>query len=257
MARATPYSLSVGQLVSRSIALYVGNLLPFTLLGAVFLLPWIALHVYDHPMLEQAARTPPRRGEAPPIGPAFLPLAELILQSLLSYLLTGAVTYGVVQQLRGQPAGMAQAISKGLSSFGRTFATGLLCSLRIFLFTLLIIIPGIIQQVRLYVAIPVAVMEGKGAADAVARSRTLTDGSGWQIFGSWLLIFAIGFGLGIVGFFLMHGAGSGAERTPVWFDIAVELIVGPFAATMMATAYFLLRQGKENVDPKDIAAVFD
>lgn len=255
MAPTTNYTLPIGDLVGKSIAIFLRNLFPFTLLGVLFMAPWIALHIYHMQLLGEA---PPRRhGETPDTALLMLPFAEMLLQSLLSFLLTGAVTFGVVQQLRGQPAGIAQVISKGLSSFGRVFATGFLCGLRIMLFTLLLIVPGIIQQVKLYVAIPAAVMEGRDASHAMSRSELLTKGSGWQIFGAWLLILLIGFGLAMVAFFVAHAADPGVLKSPVWVDIAITVFVGPFGATMMAVAYFLLRKGKENVDPKEIAAVFD
>jgi hypothetical protein len=267
MASVTPHSLSVGQLVGRSTGIYLRNLLPFTLLGVMFLAPWIALDLCvdkvldEPPMPRRYAQYIPRE---PDLGVMLLPLASLILQSLLAFLLTGAVTYGVVQQLRGQPASLAHAVSKGLSSFARVCSAAFLCSLRILLFSLLLIIPGIVQEVKLYVAIPAAVMEDVGGRAAMARSRGLIHGSGWQIFGAWLLSAVIGFGLGMLGVavdFMAHDKASAFPpheyRAPVWFDIAIQLVVGPFSATMMATAYFLLRQGKENVDAKQIAAVFD
>jgi hypothetical protein len=225
------------------------------LLGVLFLAPWIALHIYYTQLL--AAAPPQRIGDPVDMRLLLLPFAELLLNNLLSFLLTGAVTFGVVQQLRGQPAGIAQVMSTGLSSFGRVFATGFLCGLRILLFTLLLIVPGIIQSVRLYVAIPAAIMEGRDASHSMSRSELLTKGSGWQIFGAWFLIVLVTFGLGTLALFLTKSFDADEVRVPVWVDLAITLVFGPFSATMMAVAYFLLRKGKENVDPKAIAAVFD
>ena len=44
---------------------------------------------------------------------------------------------------------------------------------------------------------------------------------------------------------------------PAWIEVAMNVVVAPFGATMPAVCYFLLRTGKENVDAKDVAAVFD
>jgi hypothetical protein len=255
MARTTPFTLPFGQFVSTSIVIHLRNLIPFTLLGVLFLAPWIALHVYYTQLL----------AEAPPQGPddpidmrlLLLPFASLIVNTLLSYVLTGAVTFGVVQQLRGQPAGMAQAISKGLSSFGRVFLTGLLSGFLIFLGLVCLIIPFFIVLVILYVAIPAAVMEGRGPLHSLKRSRLLTKGSRWQIFGALLLVGLVTFGLSKLAEFLIQSYRGDDVRVPLWVELAITLLLGPFSATMTAVAYFLLRQGKENVDPKAIAAVFD
>jgi hypothetical protein len=39
LADSTSYTLSVGDLVGRSAAIYLRNLVPFTLLGVIFLAP--------------------------------------------------------------------------------------------------------------------------------------------------------------------------------------------------------------------------
>ncbi len=239
-----PYSLPVGGLVGQTIGVYLRNLIPFTMLGALVLSPWIALRIAI--------------GDADASnGPRALSLLATLVQALLSYILIGAVTYGVVQQLRDQPAGIGLAISQGLSSFLRVLGTAFLCGIRIFLWSLLLWIPGIVENVKLYVAIPAAVMEGKSSGAAVERSKSLTRGSGWAIFGAWLLIFLISFGLGMIGFFVLHSRNSDVVALPLWLEIAIALLVNPFSATMASVAYFMLRQGKENIDATKIAAVFD
>jgi hypothetical protein len=252
--------LRIGRLLGRSIAIYVRNLLPFTLLGVFFLVPWSTLVLWLDGRL--SADQHPRRHLSANQSAAIhgLELASVPLLILLTFLLTGAVTYGVVQQLRGQPASFAQAMRKGLSSSARVLSTAFVCGLRVFVGGLLLIVPGIIQQVRLYVAIPAAEMEGTAGHASMERSRHLTRGSGWQIFCAWLMPYLLGIAFALLEMFCeqeidpLHALGG---RIPAWLNIAIALFVGPFSATLMATTYFLLRQGKENVDPDAIAAVFD
>ncbi len=242
MAR-TQFQLSVGALVSKSLGIYFRNLVPFVVLAAIVLAPWIVLRLtlMEDPDLIWA------------------PLAGMLLQTVLGFMLTGALTYGVVQQLRDQPAGIAAALSQGLQSFTRVLGTSLLCAVRIALWSLLLYIPGIIESVKLFVAIPAAVMEGKGASASIERSNRLTEGSRWAIFGAWFLILILGFG---AFFLMMFVLSSGIEapeegRSTAWLDIGIALLMTPFSATMGSVTYFLLRKGKENVDAKEIAAVFD
>ena len=89
------------------------------------------------------------------------------------------------------------------------------------------------------------------------RSKSLTRGSGWPIFGAWLLVFVASMGLGFLGFFFAHGYDPDQIAQSPWVDLTIALLLSPFSATMAAVAYFMLRHGKENVDVKAIAAVFD
>jgi uncharacterized membrane protein len=181
-----------------------------------------------------------------------------LFQQLLTFVLTGAVTFGVVQQMRGQPAGIGPALSRGLQSFFGVLSTGLLCGIRIFLWSLLLWVPGIVESVKLYVAIPAAVMENKVGSEAISRSERLTDGSRWPIFGGWLVILLVPI-LTMMGLGFALAAGNDDEelRLPLWIELGIAVLFNTLAATMAAVCYFLLRQGRENVDPKQLAAVFD
>jgi hypothetical protein len=240
---ASKFTVRVGALVGQGLSTYLRNFLPFTVLAGIVLSPWIAFRLF----VQQA----PHADEA-----SVLPMLGPMIENLLTFVLTGAVTYGVVMQLRGEPASFAQVLAKGLQSFLRVFGTGFLCGLRIMLFTLLLVIPGIIQQVRLYVAIPVSVMEAKGGGDAMARSVELTRGSGWPIFGSWLVVWLVSMGLGLGVAQLIVTRTIPVSVAP-WLEIGIAVFCGSFGATMMAVCYFMLRHGKENVDVKQLAAVFD
>lgn len=245
MVLRSPFTLSVGTLVGKGSSIYFANLLPFTVLSALVLSPWIAFRLLvEHPDPADDA-------------PSVVPLLGMLLESFLAFVLTGAVTYGVVMQLREQHASLGDALGRGLKSLFAVIGTGALCVLRIFLFTLLLIIPGIIQAVKLYVALPVAVMEGKGGGEAIRRSQQLTEGSRWPIFGSWLLIMVVTMGLGFVAGFLTVGSKTFGPSVIACYEIGIALIMNAFSATLMAVCYFQLRQGKENVDAKQIAAVFD
>lgn len=247
MARtSSAFQLSVGSLVSASLGVYLRNLIPFLFLGCLILGPWILLVFW---FAESA--------DAKPEDVLVETYGAILVQSLLTYVLTGAITYGVVQHLRGEPKGLAETIGKGFGSFFRSLGTGLYCGLMIFVFTLLLIVPGIIQSIRLYVALPASVMEGSVGSAAAKRSTQLVAGSGWQLFGAWLLIVILG---GVFG--AVVGAICGATivdfdaRSP-WLQVGIQVPMNTFAATMMAVAYFQLRKGKENVDAKAIAKVFD
>jgi hypothetical protein len=81
------------------------------------------------------------------------------------------------------------------------------------------------------------------------------------IFAAWLLIALIGIGVaavagGVVAIFAVENQGL-HDGIPMWLEIAITILTTPFSATMAAVCYFMLRMGKENVDVKELAAVFD
>lgn len=241
MARTPQFKLSLGKLVSQSFAIYFRNFVPFVLLSLVLLSPWVAAQIL---------------APLDPYETTSRDLLYMLLQMLLTYVLTSALTYGVVQQMRGKPAGIGEAVAKGLQAFGRVLGTGLICVLRIILFSILLYIPGIWEQCRLYVALPAAVMEGSSGSAAVERSIRLTDGSKWQIFGSWFIIFLIPTVLLVVATFMTTSMDSDVVL-PWWLEIATQLIFAPLSAVAMSVCYFLLREGKENKSAEELAAIFD
>ncbi|MGE3172024.1 MAG: hypothetical protein AB7O97_05310 [Planctomycetota bacterium] len=247
MAAPSSFRLSVGELVSTSLGVYFRNFVPFVLLGLVVQSPGIAL--------QHLAAAP--AGQEPTLEQAMTGLGLTVLQSVLTFLLTGAISFGVVMQLRGERAPIGQSIVRGLQSFFRVLGTGMLCGLRIVLFTLLLVVPGILEAIRLYVAIPAAAMEGKAGNDAARRSIALVDGSRWQLFGAWLLIVVLSAVFGGVAGMILAGVTDHPADLWMWFEIVVTVPLNTFSSTMMAVAYFLLRKGKENVDAREIARVFD
>lgn len=245
MAREAQFQLSLGRMLSQSFSVYLRNLIPFLLFGTLMFTPWIVLRVLGAET-EVAARTP-------------ITLVAMLLQMLLGQLLTGALTYGVVQQLRGQTASIGEVLGHGAKSFLRVLGTGLLSGLLIGLGSLLIV-PGIIFAVRFYVAVPVAVMEGKSGSAAMSRSADLVRGSGWTIFGAFLLIILVAAILGgVIGAILAIRSDGSVEAAleSLWFEVPIQILMSTFGATIMAVTYFQLRKGKENVDAQDVAAVFD
>lgn len=249
MAREVQFQLSLGRMLSQSFSIYLRNLMPFLVFGTLVFTPWILVRV-----LGAEVEVVPRRTSVTPVE-----VVALLLQIMLGQLLTGALTYGVVQQLRGKRAPIGEVLGHGSKAFLRVLGTGLLCGLLIGLGLFAIIIPGIYLAVRFYVAVPVSVMEGKSGAEAMSRSADLVRGSGWAIFGAGLLMFivsAILVGV-VVAITLVRSDGSiPGARESLWFEVPIQILMSTFGATIMAVTYFQLRKGKENVDAQDVAAVF-
>lgn len=191
-------------------------------------------------------------------------VSGLVLSGLvLGFLLSATLVYGTVLELRGGRAGIFQCISRGLGSLLPVIGIGILVSLIVGLGSLLLIIPGIIAFLMLWVAIPVAVVERPGVMASLSRSRALTKGYRWPLFGLILILVILG-GIisaiagGIVG---LGGFFATGEATSPFVLLAINVVVQGFSGALIAVAsavaYHDLRIAKEGVSAEQIAAVFD
>ncbi|MFN9755620.1 MAG: hypothetical protein ACK58X_04315 [Planctomycetota bacterium] len=238
MSSNVPFRLRIGELVGRSFEVYLANLAPFLLLSAIVFVPGMLV---TYAALSSGADNAPT-----------LVLVAGILTALAGQLLTGALTYAVVQKLRGEPAPVAEVLSIGVRSLLRVLLVGIVTGVCIGIGMIFLIVPGMILMTWFYVAVPAAVVERIGL-DAMGRSRTLSEGSRWQIFGAVLLLVLASAGLN----WLLTQMTEGMGMAGLLLQFAVEVALGPLGATMAATCYFMLRVGKENVDASKLAAVFD
>jgi hypothetical protein len=88
----------------------------------------------------------------------------------------------------------------------------------------------------------------------MARSRSLTKGYRWQVFGLFLLILVAGIVLGaLVAVVFVFTSGVGVLIATQ----AMGAIVSSFNGVIVGVVYYQLRVAKEGVDIDKIASVFD
>lgn len=178
----------------------------------------------------------------------------ILLMKLLESVATGAVTYGVIQTLRGRPVGTGPSVAMGLQRMLPVLGTGILVGLAIVIGLVLLVIPGIIVSCGLAVAIPAAVVERCGGSSAMSRSWALTRGAKGSIFLALLLFGILG---NVIG--LLLGAVIGHETLPATLaTIALQLLFScGLSSVFGAVLYHDLRVSKEGANVEDIAHVFD
>ena len=167
------------------------------------------------------------------------------------------LTYGTVQALRGSKISIGDCLMQGLRNLPVGMGVGFLAYIGIVLGMILLIVPGFILFTMWSVALPAAIVERTGVPRALGRSRQLTSGRRWRVFGtilipilisivtSWILI-------GLV--FGLRGVTSTTFEIVSWLISSVEQA---FSVCVFATLYYYLRREKEGVDIEQIAAVFD
>ena len=242
MTSITQKQFSFGTVISESFSVFFSNLVPFCIVALILMLP---LLVYNLLVV----------GGATEGSFSFSQLLAFVIQSILTQLLAATISFATFQYLRGHQVSIGECLSRGLSLIvpviGVAFLTGLLVGIG----TVLLIIPGIIVAVMLWVAIPVAVVERPGVIESLKRSAELTKGQRWTIFG---IVVVIGIILAVAGAILsailVAAVGFTGFSIGLW---VLNAIFGAFSATAAAVGYYFLRATKEGVDIGDIAKVFD
>jgi hypothetical protein len=172
----------------------------------------------------------------------------------------GAMTYGVVQDLRGRTTSMVQAGAIAARRFLPLIGIAILVALLFWLGLVLLIVPGLIVYCLYYVAAPACVAEQAGVGASLSRSRYLTKGHRLQIFGAAALIFILWLIVNLAitsAVIALRGPATTALRTVQIVSFVVQAFFGAFNAVLVGVFYYQLRVAKDGVDIDKIASVFD
>jgi membrane-anchored glycerophosphoryl diester phosphodiesterase (GDPDase) len=115
------------------------------------------------------------------------------------------------------------------------------------------------------VAVPALVVEHTTIGGALARSRQLTRGHRWAIFGLVLAFFILGLIIGaiagVVGVLVSPpstGAlASGGSLGRIAITTIAQMLAAVLNAASIASIYYELRVIKEGIGPEALASVFD
>lgn len=235
-------SFSVGGVIGRSFSVWFRNFLPFSLVTLVVYVPVFALVA-----------------AAPEGGPGW-DLVIRLLSALADLVITGALTFGVLESLRGGRASVGELFRKGFGKMGTVFVVSFRTGLWLVLGTVLLVIPGIVWYCALFVAVPAAVVEDRlgSSADALARSRALTMGHRWGIFAVMLVVFGVTLVVTMVaGVIAALGGVVVASWAQLLFVTALIALLSALGASAHAVAYHDLRVEKEGVATDDLVKVFE
>ena len=229
----------IGDVVKTGAGAWSRNVLAFTLIGVVVFIP---LHVLSFAGYFISS---------PALLWLMVPL-QLVLNFTLNCLVTGAVTYGVVQDLRGQRVTLAECTQVGAAQLVPLLMVGALTGLVTMVGFMMLVIPGILVMCMLWVVVPVAVIEHKGVMESFSRSAELTRGSRGSIL---MTVIALGIlmavGRGVLGLFTSFLGPFGALLQS-FYSAGVTSV---FAA-ITAAGYYRLRAMRDGVTAQDLAAAF-
>jgi hypothetical protein len=177
-----------------------------------------------------------------------LALVSLLISLVATTLFTGMIVELVADVRDGRrDASVGQLLRAVMPVLGQLLVVALVAGLGVVVGFILIVVPGLILLTVWSVAAPVVVLERPPGLQALARSRELVRGNGWQVFG---VIFV----LGILVTILAGAVELAAESAGTGVGIVVRVIVGvltaPLAALASAVLYFELR-GTATPQPAD------
>lgn len=198
------------------------------------------------------------------------------------FLLAGAIAYLVVRAQQRRPAGVGEVLGRGLRRFpailGATVLIWIVVTLMfvpamlagaiaesmplMFMFLMAAMIPAVIWGLSVSVAVPACAVERLGPIASLSRSRELTRGYRWHLFGLFLLLMVIMWMIGIalmvpMTMMMMRGEGGQGFMLFHYIGEAVSaLVMTPLFAVMIAVAYVELRAVNEGVDADGVADVF-
>jgi hypothetical protein len=118
-------------------------------------------------------------------------LAVMLVMYFLVFVHISSVTEITVLTATDQPVRLGAIMKHGVVNAIPIFVIYLLCGLGWMITSLFLLVPGFIFGTIFSVVLPAYVAERAGIFKAFGRSRTLTKGRRWGIFGFWFLILVI------------------------------------------------------------------
>ena len=189
-------------------------------------------------------------------------LASSLLTVIASAAIAGGVMHGAMRRLNGQDVSLGQIFAAALRYFLPLVAIGLIKAIAEGLGIILFIIPGLLLMAAWSVAAPARVAEGSNSGGALSRSRDLTRGSRWPIFGLGVIL--------TVATIMVSGVVSSASMmtgftlalTParigfLIIGVLVSVVKAVMGSVGAAVVYSELRRVKEGVGVEQLAAIFD
>jgi hypothetical protein len=171
---------------------------------------------------------------------AGLTLLALLISLMATTVFTGMVVELVADVQDGRrDASVRRLLDAVVPVLGPLLAVGLVAGLGIVVGFILLVIPGLVLITLWSVAAPVVVLERPPGLGALARSRELVRGNGWQVFG---VIFVLGIFVSILAAAIDVAAQSAGTGAGIVVRVILGVLTAPLSALAAAVLYFELRR---------------
>jgi hypothetical protein len=274
MTLASTHEFRIGDVIGQSFQTTIRNIIPFGVLAIITVVIMVILYLIIGAIfgLSMASITPGsmESGMGAPAMGAGLIVGILVFELLALTVYLGfmtAITYGTIQDLRGQPVGIGTLLQSSIALvvpaigtfvvligvFLAAIVVAIILNFIPILGQIAVLVMFVFLYIIFWVVIPVAVIERPGPVASLKRSIALTQGNRWKILGVFLVLFVIAIGgvlIAVIFSFISVTIGG----------IAVALLyvaLGIYGAVLVAVGYHRLRASKEGADIGELAKVFD
>ncbi|WP_312165191.1 hypothetical protein [Phenylobacterium sp.] len=195
-------------------------------------------------------------------GPFGALAAGWILTVVCGAILQATIVRVTVADLNGDAVSALGEARKAVATAIPLIILSLIATIGIMFATLFLVVPGIILAVMWSAAIPALVIERPGIFKSLSRSRNLTRGFRWPIFGL-LIIYIVAYAVastvfgGVVGVAAMAGGATSMMIGTILVSAVIGALAGIVGYAGTAAIYYELRAVKEGVGAAQLAAVFD
>jgi hypothetical protein len=256
--------LTTGELLDRTFSLYRTH---FVLFLGIFALPHLCVLALQ--CLAFAFQTPGAQ-----LFNALMAVAFGIVTALLSLVVAAASQAATVVAVSNvyldRPAGVMDSFSKVKHQIVGVIGLSLRVGILVGLWSLLLIVPGILKTIEWSLAVPAKVLEDKSASEAMSRSSDLTQGNRGRIFVIWFLFFVLSIGVSMLLQWPIRIAAGGAKGVAALQHVAVEwqvaslvatfiseCLVGPLVTIAFSLVYYDERVRKEAFDIQLMMSTLD
>ena len=239
--------LSLGEILDRTFSIYRRH---FVLFAGISLAPRIVLialtqvQVWIYP-----------QSTVPGTAPFVVFSLGILLATLAAYLFSqGGTTLAIAEIYLGRPATISGSLRAAGGHLGFLFGAIVLNGLVVGLGFVLLVVPGIFLLCRLFVCIPVVLIEERSPSESLSRSFHLSKGFFWRILAMYFFV-ALTM---IVLISIPYGILANVFKDPAYvlaltsiYQLAVQIlssVLQPILLIAVTIYYFDLRVRKEAFD---------
>jgi hypothetical protein len=262
VAAAEERNVSIGRVFGRAFGTIGGN--PVATLGIAFLFGALPSLLVGYLI---QARTVDFVTILGPLGTIAAALVTAVVGIALAMITQGALVRATVAHSEGRRSSFGESAAAGLVVVLPLFGMAILSGLGILAGFLLLIVPGVILYVMWSVAAPALVEERLGPVAALGRSRELTRGARWKVFGLLLVVTVISWIfsaiIGLVSVMWYGGPADFASAAAAGLPLAYYAINAVFQTLSLAiwgviqtSLYVELRDWKDGPATAKLADIF-
>lgn len=203
-------------------------------------------------------------GVVSPMTSVTIILLSVAISMIISALTQAALTRATVAESEGRRASLAECLKAGLAVVLPLIALSILLAIGVGIGLMLLLVPGVILYCMWSVAVPALVEEHRGVFGSFGRSRDLTRGARWKVFGILLVVLVVYWLLSaVLGMFMFSSIDltnpQAALNLPTGLIIAslvIGTLVNLFWGLVQASLYVELRDWKDGPATENLAQIF-